>query len=84
MTETDNAQKKASLPWGESFDVSYRSTIWFNDLEKDRRYYQWPSQIGTVKNYHITKYFLANETNLSWTAGSNKKKCIQCVIRIGF
>jgi UDP-glucose:glycoprotein glucosyltransferase len=44
------ATKNSDLGWGESFDVRDDSVIWWNDLQKDRRYQNWPKYITDVNS----------------------------------
>ncbi|KAJ3344081.1 hypothetical protein HDU93_003244 [Gonapodya sp. JEL0774] len=43
---------QSRFPWGDSFDTRADSLpLWWNDLEKDRRYAQWPKHIRELKRF---------------------------------
>lgn len=38
----------SGLSWGPSFEFDIKNVIWWNNLEKDKRYFRFPSAIYTV------------------------------------
>ncbi|KAI8855158.1 hypothetical protein BC829DRAFT_378241 [Chytridium lagenaria] len=38
----------STFTWGETFDVRAASVLWWNDLEKDKKYRMWPKSIREV------------------------------------
>ncbi|KAI8609608.1 UDP-glucose:glycoprotein glucosyltransferase-domain-containing protein, partial [Chytriomyces sp. MP71] len=41
----ESAESSNDLGWGDAFDVRDESVVWWNDLEKDKRYKQFPGSL---------------------------------------
>jgi UDP-glucose:glycoprotein glucosyltransferase len=54
----------ADLTWGPSFEFDTKDVIWWNNLEKDKRYFRFPSDIYSVI---FLKLNLDYDAKLSWS-----------------
>ena len=41
----------SDMGWGEVFDIRDDNLIWWNDLEKDKRYKSWPKSVREVNGF---------------------------------
>lgn len=48
LTTPLGEKRKTDFEWGDAFDVRSDVVVWWNDLEKDSRYRNWPSGIQEV------------------------------------